>query len=187
MKHCSECGATVELVIPAGDSLPRHVCRQCRTIHYQNPKLVVGCIAEWQDRILLCRRSIEPRHGLWTLPAGFMENGESTAEAAIRETLEEACARVEIEQLFSLVNVPHINQVHLFYRARLLDTGFAAGVETLETALFCEHELPWQSLAFQSVTLCLQAYFADRRQGRFRLHEDAIVRRQEAPSAHRRA
>ncbi|EXI68745.1 MAG: NADH pyrophosphatase [Candidatus Accumulibacter adjunctus] len=187
MKYCSECGAMVELAIPAGDSLLRHVCPRCGTIHYQNPKLVVGCIAEWQDRILLCRRSIEPRYGLWTLPAGFMENGESTAQAATRETFEEACARVEIEQLFSLVNVPHINQVHLFYRARLLDTGFAAGLETLEAALFREEELPWQSLAFQSVTLCLQAYFADRRQGRFRLHEDAILRRHEQPSAHRRA
>ena len=177
MKFCSACGATVELAIPAGDSLPRHVCPQCGTIHYQNPKLVVGCIAEWHDRILLCRRSIEPRYGLWTLPAGFMENGESTAQAAIRETLEEACARVEIEQLFSLVNVPHINQVHLFYRARLLDTGFAAGLETLETQLFAEDCVPWQSLAFQTVALCLQAYFADRRRGRFGLHEDCIERR----------
>ena len=179
MKFCSVCGATVELAIPAGDSLPRHVCPQCGTIHYQNPKLVVGCIAEWRDRILLCRRSIEPRYGLWTLPAGFMENGESTAQAAIRETLEEACARVEIGPLFSLVNVPHINQVHLFYRARLLDTGFAAGLETLETRLFAEDCVPWQTLAFQTVALCLQAYFADRRRGQFGLHEDCIGRRGE--------
>ena len=183
MKFCSVCGATVELAIPAGDSLPRHVCPQCGTIHYQNPKLVVGCIAEWQDRILLCRRSIEPRYGLWTLPAGFMENGESTSQAAIRETLEEACARVEVKQLFSLVNVPHINQVHLFYRARLLDTDFAAGLETLETQLFSEGCVPWQSLAFQSVTLCLQAYFADRRRGRFGLHENSIGRRGEQSGA----
>ncbi len=174
MKFCSQCGDAVGLSIPEGDNLPRHVCRRCGTIHYLNPKLVVGCIAEWQDRILLCRRSISPRHGLWTLPAGFMENGESTAEAAIRETLEEACARVEIGQAFALVSVPHIKQVHLFYRAQLLDTGFAAGLETLETALFAEEEIPWQELAFQSVTHCLRAYFADRTAGRFVFHDEAL-------------
>lgn len=171
MNFCSQCGGTVSLLVPEGDSVPRHVCQRCGTIHYLNPKLVVGCIAEWQDQILLCRRSIAPRYGLWTLPAGFMENGESTTQAAIRETLEEACARVEIDQLFALVNVPHIDQVHLFYRARLLDTAFAAGLETLETALFSEPAVPWPSLAFQSVTLCLQAYFSDRRAGRFTFHE----------------
>ncbi len=178
MKFCSECGQTVSLLIPEGDNLPRHVCQHCRTIHYQNPKLVVGCIAEWQDQILLCKRSISPRYGLWTLPAGFMENGETTTQAAIRETLEEACARVDIRQLFSLVNVPHINQVHLFYRARLLDTRFSAGLETLETALFSEDAVPWQELAFQSVTLCLKAYFSDRRVGRFVFHEEALQPRQ---------
>ncbi|WP_291981650.1 NUDIX hydrolase [Candidatus Accumulibacter sp. ACC005] len=174
MNFCSQCGKTVSLVIPEGDNLPRHVCQCCGAIHYQNPKLVVGCIAEWQDQILLCRRSIAPRYGLWTLPAGFMENGETTRQAATRETLEEACARVELGGLFSLVNIPHINQVHLFYRARLLDTGFAAGLETLDTALFAEHTVPWQELAFQSVTLCLRAYFADRKAGRFVLHDDDL-------------
>ncbi|MCM8622115.1 MAG: NUDIX hydrolase [Candidatus Accumulibacter sp.] len=174
MKFCSQCGRTVSLIIPEGDILPRHVCQHCGTIHYLNPKLVVGCIAEWQDQILLCRRSIAPRYGLWTLPAGFMENGETTTQAAIRETLEEACARVDIRQLFSLINVPHINQVHLFYRARLLDIGFSAGLETLETALFSEVAIPWQDLAFQSVTLCLKAYFSDRSAGRFVFHEETL-------------
>lgn len=174
MNFCSQCGEAVSLLIPAGDNLPRHVCQRCGTIHYQNPKLVIGCIAEWHEKILLCRRSIAPRYGFWTLPAGFMENGETTRQAAARETLEEACARVELGELFSLVNIPHINQVHLFYRARLLDTGFAAGLETLETALFAEQAIPWQELAFQSVTLCLRAYFSDRKTGRFVLHEDDL-------------
>jgi len=174
MKFCSQCGGAVSLLIPNGDNLPRHVCHCCGTIHYLNPKLVIGCVAEWEDRILLCRRSIAPRYGLWTLPAGFMENGESTSQGAVRETLEEACARVEILQLFSLVNVPHINQVHLFYRARLLDKAFSAGLETLETALFSEDSIPWQEIAFQSVTLCLRAYFCDRGAGRFEFHEEDL-------------
>lgn len=177
MNFCSHCGATVKLLIPEGDNLPRHVCQDCGTIHYVNPKLVVGCIAEWQGQILLCRRSIAPRYGLWTLPAGFMENGESTAAAAARETLEEACARVQIEQLFSLVNVPHISQVHLFYRARLRDSGFAAGQETLETKLFPEDAVPWNDLAFQTVNFTLRAYFSDRQRGRFDFHEETLEAR----------
>ena len=175
MKYCAHCGATVELRIPPGDNLPRHVCVQCATIHYLNPRLVVGCVGEWQGRILLCRRAIEPRLGRWTLPAGFMENGESTTQAALRETLEEACARVEIDDLFALINVPYINQVHLFYRGRLLDTDFAAGAESLETALFSEEDIPWQDLAFRSVTRCLKAYFADRQTGQFKFHEDDLT------------
>lgn len=167
MKFCSHCGAALSVLIPDGDNLPRHVCGDCGAIHYLNPKLVVGCIAEWHDKILLCRRSIEPRYGLWTLPAGFMENGESTAGAARRETLEEACAQVEIRQPFAMLSVPHINQVHLFYRARLRHKDFAAGLETLETALFEEEAIPWQDLAFQTVARCLRAYFADRKAGRW--------------------
>lgn len=174
MNYCNQCGAPVSLRIPEGDNMPRHVCQRCGTIHYLNPKLVVGCIAEWEEKILLCRRAIEPRHGLWTLPAGFMENSETTAQAATRETLEEACARVEIDELFSLVNIPHINQVHLFYRARMIDAGFSAGVESLETALFSEAEIPWDALAFRSVALCLKAYFNDRAKGRFSFHEDDL-------------
>lgn len=174
MNFCTQCGAPVELRVPEGDSHLRHVCRQCGEIHYSNPKLVVGCIGEWEDRILLCRRAIEPRHGMWTLPAGFMENGESTLQAALRETFEEARARVSIERLFALVNLPGISQVHLFYRGRLLDANFGAGEESLETALFAEDEIPWEQMAFSSVTLCLQRYFSDRRAGRFSFHEAEI-------------
>lgn len=174
MKYCSECGTPLEYRIPAGDNMPRHVCPACATIHYQNPKIIVGCIAEWQGDILLCRRAIEPRLGRWTLPAGFMENGESTSQAALRETQEEACARVELATLFTLINIPHHDQVLLFYRARLLDTDFAPGEESLETGLFSETDIPWDEIAFQSVTRCLQHYFADRRAGNFHFHEEVL-------------
>jgi ADP-ribose pyrophosphatase YjhB (NUDIX family) len=169
-----ECGARLVLRVPEGDSRPRHICPRCGEIHYLNPKLVIGCIAEWDGRILLCRRAIEPRYGFWTLPAGFMENGESTAQAALRETTEEACARAAIEQLFALVSIPHIDQVHLFYRARMLDAGFGAGEESLETKLFDEAGIPWERLAFRSVALCLEAYFQDRRAGAFGFHESTL-------------
>jgi len=177
MNYCNQCGGSLEIRVPEGDTQPRHVCRQCGCVHYLNPKLVVGCIVETtagDGRILLCRRAIEPRLGLWTLPAGFMENGETTAQAAVRETLEEACARIEIGPLFSLINVPHINQVHLFYRG-WLQGNHAPGTESLETALVDEADIPWGELAFRSVTLCLQAYFTDRRQGRFGFHEDSLL------------
>ncbi|HRQ57541.1 MAG TPA: NUDIX hydrolase [Azoarcus taiwanensis] len=170
MKYCSHCGSGLDFRIPAGDTLPRHVCDACGTIHYLNPKLVVGAIAEWNDRILLCRRAIEPRHGYWTLPAGFMENRESTADAAVRETLEEACARISIGEMFTLINVPHISQVHVVYRARLLDLDFAPGEESLEVALFAEEEIPWDRIAFRTISLTLQHYFADRRAGCFGFH-----------------
>ncbi|MFT3961131.1 NUDIX hydrolase [Propionivibrio sp.] len=174
MNYCTRCGAKVVLRIPEGDSHLRHVCPQCGEIHYLNPKLVIGCVAEWDGRVLLCRRAIEPRYGLWTLPAGFMENGESTAQAAMRETVEEACARVGIERLFALVSIPHISQVHLFYRARLLDADFGVGEESLETTLFEEREIPWERLAFRSVAFCLEAYFRDRRAGAFGFHESTL-------------
>lgn len=175
MNYCTKCGTAVEIRIPEGDTHPRHVCPSCGEIHYLNPKLVIGCVAEWEDNILLCRRAIEPRYGLWTLPAGFMENGESTTQAALRETLEEARARVQIDGLFSLINIPHINQVHLFYRGRLLDCDFSAGEESLEVALYAEADIPWEELSFRSVALCLKAYFADRRNGNFGFHEDILA------------
>ena len=171
MNFCSHCGAPVALRIPPGDSLPRHVCERCGTIHYQNPKLVVGAIAEWEDqRILLCRRAIEPRLGFWTLPAGFMENGETTAQAAARETLEEARARIRVDELFALVDVPYISQVHLVYRARLLDLDFAPGEESLDVVLLREDEIPWDDIAFRSISFALRQFFADRAAGRFHLH-----------------
>lgn len=170
MNFCSQCGAGVTLRIPQGDTFPRHVCDRCDTIHYTNPKLIVGTVTEWKGQILLCRRAIEPRRGYWTLPAGFMENGESTAEGAARETLEEACARVSIDGLFALINVPHISQVHLMYRAQLLDGRFAPGEESLEVALFSEHDTPWRGLAFRTIEETLRRYWDDRRKGQYALH-----------------
>lgn len=170
IKFCTQCASPVSLRVPAGDTLPRHVCTCCGHIHYENPRLVVGCIATWEDRILLCRRAIEPRYGFWTLPAGFMENGETTAEAAARETLEEACAEIVVDKPFAMVNVAHINQVHLFYRGRLPVPEYAAGDESLETALFAEPDIPWNELAFRSVSFSLQLFFADRAAGRFDFH-----------------
>ena len=163
MKFCPECGAPVEFRLPPDDNRPRHICTLCTTIHYLNPKLVIGSIPEWEDgRILLCRRAIEPRLGLWTLPAGFMENGETTTEAAIRETLEEANARVELGDLYSLVNLPYINQVHLLFRARLLDLNFSPGAESLDVELFEEQDIPWDQIAFRPVSMTLRHYFSDR-------------------------
>ncbi len=174
MNYCSLCGKAVALRIPDGDSLPRYVCTACGTIHYQNPKMIVGCIPEWDGRILLCRRAIEPRRGLWTVPAGFMENGETTFQGAIRETLEEANARVEIDSLYALYNIPHINQVYLLFRARLLDLDFSAGAETLELKLFDEADIPWNEIAFATVRNTLTHYYADSRRGSFPFHMGTI-------------
>lgn len=175
MKFCSNCGTGVSLAIPAGDTMPRYVCPQCQMIHYQNPKIVVGCIPEWEGKILLCRRAIEPRYGLWTLPAGYMENGETTPEAAIRETLEEAQARVEIESLYALFNLPHISQVYLMFRARLLEPAFGPGIESLEVDLYEEDDIPWDQLAFRAVLETLRFYFEDRRAGRFEFHMGDVL------------
>ncbi len=174
MKFCSNCGAPVERRVPPGDSIPRHVCDACGTIHYQNPKMVVGCIPEWEDKVLMCRRAIEPRLGFWTLPAGFMENGETTAQGAMREALEEAGARVEIHALYSLFNLPHINQVYLLFRARLLDLDVSPGVESLEVQLFREPEIPWDQLAFRTIRETLRHYYDDRRRGAFPLRTGDI-------------
>lgn len=177
MKYCSNCGASVVLRIPAGDNRPRYVCDSCQVIHYQNPKIVTGCIPVWEGKILLCRRAIEPRYGLWTLPAGFMENGETTLQAAQRETLEEAQARVNIEALYTLFNLPHINQVYMMFRAALCDLDFAPGHESLEVALFSEAAIPWEQLAFPVVRETLRLYFADRgRGGDFPVHVGDIER-----------
>lgn len=171
MKFCPECGAPVELRLPPDDNRERHICTACATIHYQNPKMIVGSIPEWEDgRVLLCRRAIEPRHGLWTLPAGFMENGETTPEAAARETMEEANALVQIGDLYSMYNISYINQVYLLFRARLLNLDFSPGVESLEVALFKESEIPWDTLAFRAVSLTLKQYFADRKAGGYQFH-----------------
>ena len=174
MKYCSNCGTPVELRVPEGDTLPRYVCPACSVIHYQNPKMVVGCIPEWEDKILLCRRAIEPRHGWWTLPAGFMENAETLAQAAARETLEEANARVEMGALYAIYNLPHINQVYILFRARLLDLDFKPGVESLDVKLFSETEIPWEEMAFRAIREPLKRYFEERCQGQFGFHMGTI-------------
>ncbi len=176
MKYCSECGAPVELLVPEGDDRPRHVCGSCLTVHYQNPKIVVGCIPEWEDKILLCRRAIEPRYGLWTLPAGFMENGETSRQGAARETREEASARVDVGELYTLFNLPHIDQVYLIFRSRLLDLDFGPGAESLDVGLFAQGEIPWDEIAFPVIKETLRLFFRDRANGGFELRSGDIVR-----------
>ena len=174
MKFCSNCAAPISRRVPPGDSVLRYLCDGCGSIHYENPRLVVGCLPEWEGKVLLCRRAIEPRYGYWTLPAGFMENGESTAQGAARETLEEAGARVELTAPFSMVSVPYVNQVHMFYRARLLDLDFKAGEESLEVTLFEESQVPWTHIAFRTVGVTLRHWFADRARGAFGFHAEDI-------------
>ena len=174
MKFCPNCAAALSKRVPPGDSVLRDLCDACGSVHYQNPKLVVGCVPEWRDRVLLCRRAIEPRYGYWTLPAGFMENGETASLGAARETLEEAGARVELMDAFSMICVPYVNQVHVFYRARLLDLEFKAGVESLEVALFEESRMPWKDIAFRTVGLTLKHWFADRARGAFSFHSEDV-------------
>jgi ADP-ribose pyrophosphatase YjhB (NUDIX family) len=178
IKHCRNCGTAIAYRIPDdGDTHERAVCPACGTIHYENPINVVGTIPVLDDRVLLCKRNIEPRRGKWTLPAGFMELGETTSAGAARETDEEAGARYEMEGLFAVMSVVHVGQVHLFYRARLLDDLFEPGHETIEARLFNEAEIPWDELAFRTVREALRLYFEDRRRGNFeRVHTLDIVR-----------
>ena len=187
MKYCSQCGSDrIELRVPEGDHVPRFVCPQCATVHYQNPKVVVGSLPEWDDRVLLCRRAIEPRYGLWTLPAGFLENGETIFAGAARETLEEASARVEIGELYTVISLPQISQLYLMFRARLLDLEFGPGPESLEVRLFHEDEIPWEELAFRTIGRTLRNYFLDRRNRSFRARVSTLVRktpREGAPPA----
>jgi ADP-ribose pyrophosphatase YjhB (NUDIX family) len=174
MRFCPSCGHQVEQAIPPGDNRLRHCCPSCSAIHYQNPKMVLGTIPVWEDKVLLCRRAIEPRYGYWTLPAGFMENGESTGEGATRETLEEAGARIALGEPFSILDVPQIEQIHMFFHATMLGPDLDPGPESLEARLFAEHEIPWDALAFRTVSQTLRWYFEDRRAGSFRLHTDTI-------------
>src|SRR5258706_9939489 len=167
IKFCPSCGSVTSLRIPEGDSLERAVCDACGTIHYQNPKMVVGCLATYEDRILLCKRAIEPRYGRWTLPAGFMENNESASEGAAREALEEANARVEITDLYTVYSIPHISQVYMMFRARLLDPDVSAGAESLQVKLATEAEIPWDQLAFTMVKRSLEHFIEDRKTGIF--------------------
>lgn len=170
IQHCRVCGQATAYRVPADDNRERAVCGACGEIHYENPINVVGTVPVWQQQVLLCRRAIEPRRGLWTLPAGFLELGESTEEGARRETDEEAGARIEMQGLFTLLNVVPVGQVHFFYLARLLDTRFDPGPESLEARLFAEHEIPWDQIAFRTVRETLRHFFADQTRGQFGLH-----------------
>jgi len=176
MIFCSNCGQQVVEKIPEGDSRLRFVCEACKIVHYQNPKIVAGCLPEWNGRLLLCRRAIEPRYGLWTLPAGFMENGESTEQAAARETLEEACARVINLELYGVFSIPHISQVYMMFRAQLESEKFGPGDESLEVRLFEEQEIPWDQLAFPVVRRTLERYYGDIRHNNFPVYVENIIR-----------
>ncbi len=176
MNFCSNCGSPVVSKIPAGDHLPRFVCTNCGVIHYKNPLLVLGCVPQWEDKILLCRRAIEPRLGFWTVPAGFMENGETMQNAAARECREEAMAEVAIGSLLAVVNVTHAYQVHVMFRARLLAPEFGAGSESLEVGLDTEAQIPWPDLAFPSGEFTLRKFFADRAAGREDYHFAELTR-----------
>jgi ADP-ribose pyrophosphatase YjhB (NUDIX family) len=178
-KYCRNCGTAVDHRIPDdGDTKVRAVCPACHTIHYDNPLIVVGTVPVWGatgDQVLLCKRNIEPRYGKWTLPAGFMELGETTAEGAARETDEEAGARFELGELFTLMNVARVGQVHMYYRALLLSDQFKPGVETIEARLFREADIPWEEIAFRTVRETLLCYFADRKRERFEFHTTDIA------------
>ena len=175
IRHCRNCGTAVVYRQPDdGDTRLRAVCPGCTTVHYENPLMVVGTLPLWgppgQEQVLLCKRNIEPRWGKWTLPAGFMELGETTEAGAARETDEEAGARIAMGPLYTLMNVVHVGQVHLFYQARLLDLHFNPGHETLEARMFAEDEIPWDEIAFKTVKETLERFFADRRQGALGFH-----------------
>ncbi|MFM8331481.1 MAG: NUDIX hydrolase [Candidatus Methylumidiphilus sp.] len=174
MKYCSQCGSEVRVGTPPHDDRPRHICDACGAIHYHNPKVIAGCIPVWGERVLLCKRAIEPRLGFWTLPAGFMELGENLAEAAAREAKEEANVEVEIDALYNLFSLPHISQVYVFFRANMVEERFSPGYESLETRLFTKDEIPWDELAFETVRRSLQYFFADREKGEFVLRLEDV-------------
>jgi ADP-ribose pyrophosphatase YjhB (NUDIX family) len=174
MKFCPQCSGPLRQGIPQGDDRPRHICDDCGSIHYQNPKIIAGCIPVWEDRVLLCRRAIEPRYGYWTLPAGFMELGETLGEAARREAREEAHVEVELDPLYTLFSLPHISQVYAFFRARMIEERFSAGAESLEVRLFREEEIPWEEISFETVYRALKLFFADRKSGGFEFRMEDI-------------
>ncbi|MEO1889622.1 MAG: NUDIX hydrolase [Cycloclasticus sp.] len=176
MKYCPQCGSDTKSHVPAGDNRLRDVCVSCDIIHYQNPRIIAGCIPVWEDKVLLCKRAINPRRGFWTLPAGFMELGETTEQAAVRETLEEAQAVVAVDELYAVFNLPHINQVYMMYRSALLKPEFSSGVESLETRLFTEDDIPWDELAFETMRMSLEYYFQDRKAKAFKFRATDITK-----------
>ena len=174
MNFCSQCGKSVSHRIPEGDNMPRHVCDHCDTIHYENPKVVVGALPVWEDKILLCRRAIEPRYGYWTLPAGFMENDETLEQGALRESREEANANLEIDGLYTVFSLPYVNQVYVMFRAQLKDLDFFPGTESLEVDLFNKQDIPWDNLAFRTIHYTLEYFLKDRKSNHFPVHNITI-------------
>lgn len=174
MNFCSLCGAKTELAIPEGDDRHRHICSECDTVHYLNPKIITGCLPIWEDKVLLCKRAIEPRSGLWTLPAGFMENGESVEQGAARESWEEARLNLHALELYQVFSLPHINQVYFFYRAEIRDLDFGPGPESLEVELYHLDDIPWDQLAFPVVDTTLRHYISDRENGLFPVRSSTI-------------
>lgn len=176
MKFCSHCGSdALRFDVPEGDNRPRYWCPACGTVHYQNPKVVVGAIPVWEDRILLCKRAIQPRKDYWTLPAGYMENGETLQEGAARETWEEACATVNISDLYTVFNLPHIWQVHVFFLSTMVDERYGVGEESSDAGLFLPSEIPWDQLAFPTVSRTLRYFLDDRVRGEFPLRLQDIT------------
>lgn len=172
MNYCSHCGSPeLNLQVPPGDNRLRYVCGQCSTIHYSNPNIIAGCLAIWNDQVLLCRRAIAPRKGYWNVPSGFLENGETVEEGAIREMWEEAEAQVLISGIHAIYSIPEFNQVYIHYVGELIDGQFGVGEESLESQLFSEEEIPWTELAFSSSEFSLRRFFADRRQGQRQAHQ----------------
>ncbi|HAZ41912.1 MAG TPA: NUDIX hydrolase [Methylococcaceae bacterium] len=174
MKFCPDCSEPLRFEIPSGDDRHRHVCMACGTVHYQNPKVIAGCLPVFGEEVLLCRRAIEPRLGFWTLPAGFMELGESVCEAARREAWEEAQVNVQLDAAYTLLSLPGLSQVYVFYRATMDLPEYGAGSESLEVRLFREEEIPWDTLAFETVRLTLKYFFSDRREGIYRFREEVL-------------
>lgn len=175
MKFCSDCGSNVNFKVPYGDNLPRFICAECETIHYQNPKVVAGAVLEYEGRILMCKRAIEPRYGYWTVPAGFMENKETVWQAAARETYEEALAIATKMDLYAVYNLPHVNQVYIMFQGKLDKPEFGPGPESLEVELLEERDIPWDDLAFRVVGMTLKQYFQDKKNGDFRPYTDDVI------------
>ncbi|HLS51371.1 MAG TPA: NUDIX hydrolase [Burkholderiaceae bacterium] len=168
--YCSQCGTRVAHRIPHDDNRLRDICDHCGAIHYQNPRNVVGVLAVWKQQVLLCKRAIEPRYGKWTLPAGFMELGETTAQGAMRETQEEAGAQIELGSLYTVIDVPTAEQVHFFYMAKALSPELYPGPESLDARFFPIEEIPWHELAFRTVATTLEHYVKDSPNGNFPVH-----------------
>ena len=177
MNHCSQCGETLIRGVPPGDDRERYICPACGIVHYENPRMVVGCIPQWQGRVLLCRRSIDPRRGTWTVPAGYLENGESVEHGTQRELTEEACASASELLPYGLYNIRHVNQVYLIFIARLASEEFGPGEESLEVRLFDQDAIPWEELAFPVVEMVLRRYFEDAKRGAFPFHIGDVTRR----------